>query len=146
RIDHQLGDERPTQCSRQRVTALIQCAGHQRRKNKAIDKEIAGIDRNSIDGSGFESLLLDRFDIFALAQVGGEGDDVVAVFVLDPRHHDRGIEAAGVRKNDFVWHGTSLFMVTRSLWSILLSLNGIGFQRVNDVGGYWVRARPNRLL
>jgi hypothetical protein len=41
-------------------------------------------------------------ELLALAEVGGEGDDLAAVGVLQPLEDDRGVEAAGVGEDDLL--------------------------------------------
>ena len=57
----------------------------------------AGIGSDCVDGAGPEGFLPNAFDVFALAEVRGEGDHVQSVAFADPRDHDAGVEAAGVR-------------------------------------------------
>src|SRR5262249_53231072 len=70
--------------------------------DKIIDEHVAGINGHGIHGSRFEGFLANELDIFALAEVDSKGDDVEVVFLADPRHHDRGVQAAAVGKDDFV--------------------------------------------
>ena len=46
-------------------------------------------------------LLARRLDLLALAQIGGEGDDLGAIFGLQPFEDDRGVQPAGIGENDF---------------------------------------------
>src|SRR5262249_3953755 len=101
-IDHQLGDERPAQGGGQRVLAFVYGAGHEGGEDKIIDEHVAGINGHGIHGSRLEGFLANELDIFALAEVDSKGDDVEVVFLADPRHHDRGVQAAAVGKDDFV--------------------------------------------
>ena len=39
-------------------------------------------------------------ELLALAEVGGEGDHLAAVGILEPLEDDGGVEAAGVREHD----------------------------------------------
>jgi hypothetical protein len=41
-----------------------------------------------------------RLQFLALAQIGGEGDDLAAIFGLQPFQDDRGVEAAGIGEDD----------------------------------------------
>ena len=41
-------------------------------------------------------------NLFALAEISGEGNDLRAVSLLQPFQNDRGVEAAGISEHDFV--------------------------------------------
>ena len=47
-------------------------------------------------------LLARRLDLPALAQIGGEGHDLGAIFGLQPFEDDRGVEPAGIGEDDFL--------------------------------------------
>ena len=102
RVDHELGDERPAQGGGERILAFVEGAGHEGRPDETIDEQVAGVDGDGVHGSGFEGLLADLLDVLALAQIDREGDDVQVVLFADPGHHDRGVESAAVRQNNFV--------------------------------------------
>ncbi len=106
-IDHQLGDERPAQRRGQRIFALVERAGHQGGKDETIDEQIAGIQSHGIHGSGSQRFLADAFDVLALAEIDREGDHIEVVLLADPRHHDAGVESAGIGEDDFIaCHGS----------------------------------------
>jgi len=81
-IDHQLGDQRPAERGGQRILALVDGAGHERGKDEAIDEQVAGIERDRLDGPGFERLLLDPVEVVALAEIDSESDNVHVYFSL----------------------------------------------------------------
>jgi hypothetical protein len=56
-----------------------------------------------------------RFQLFALTQIGGEGDDLAAVFGLQPFQDDRGIKTARIGKDDFLRPGHRPLLQNRSL-------------------------------
>ena len=56
------------------------------------------------------------FEFLALAEIGGEGDDLAAVGGLQPAQDDAGVQAAGVGEHDladrFFGHGSSGLVVS----------------------------------
>jgi hypothetical protein len=54
-------------------------------------------------------LLARRLQFLPLAEVGGEGHHLAAIFRLEPLQDDRGIEAAGIGENDFLGRGHGSF-------------------------------------
>ncbi len=101
-IDHQLGDQRPTQCGGQGIFALVHGAGHKGGPNETIDKQVAGVDRHGVHGAGCHGLLFDLVNILALAQVDSERNDVQVVLFANPGHHHGSIQTATVSQDDLI--------------------------------------------
>src|SRR5271169_5908217 len=58
-----------------------------------------------------------RLELLALAKVGGEGEDIGAIFGLQPFEDDRGVEPARIGEHDafdlwflWAWHGLRRFL------------------------------------
>src|SRR5205823_2725231 len=87
-IDHELSDKWPAQRRGQRILSFINRTRHQSRKYEPVDKHVPGVDGHGIHSTSFESLLTNALDVFALAEIGRERNNVQVVFLADPRHHD----------------------------------------------------------
>ena len=109
-LDEALGDKRPRDGRAQQIEALIErvCAEHREDEiaheflAHVLDVDILFLDAQEL------GLRARGLQLFALAQIGGEGDNLAAIFGLQPFQDDRGIEAAGIGKHDFLgsrhWH------------------------------------------
>src|SRR5205807_1313929 len=75
-IDHELSDKWPAQRRGQRILSFINGTRHQSRKHEPVNKHIPGVDGHRVDGTGFEGFLANALDVFALAKIGREGNNV----------------------------------------------------------------------
>ena len=81
-LDLLLGDQRPRDGGAQQIDALIQRIGAEHGKDIVADEFLAQIlDEDVLRLDAEELSLLARgLDLLALAQIGGEGDDLGAIF------------------------------------------------------------------
>ena len=83
-LDLPLGDQRPGDGGAQQIQPLIQGVGAEHREDEVADEFLAQIlDEDLLDAQHLR-LLARRFQLLALAQVGGEGDDLAAIGGLQP--------------------------------------------------------------
>jgi hypothetical protein len=95
-LDLALGDQRPGDRGAQQIDTLIQGVGAEHREDIVADEFLAQVlDIDFLDAHHL-GLGARRLDLFALAQVGGESDDLAAVIVLQPAQDDRGVEPARI--------------------------------------------------
>lgn len=102
-IDHQFGDKWSAEGGSEGVFTLVKRACHECGENEVVDEEGTGIHGDSVDGACGQGFLLDAVEVADFAQIDGEGDDIKVVFFLDPGHHDGGVQAAGVSKDDLAF-------------------------------------------
>ena len=107
-----LGDQRPCDRGAEKIHAFIERVGAEHRKDIVAHEFLAEVfDEDFLDAKHFR-LGARRLDLFALANIGGEGDDFGVVLVLQPAEDDRGVEPAGIGQHDFfdvfLFHGGSL--------------------------------------
>ena len=122
-----LGDQGAGNRGAQEVFAFVQCIGAEHGEHKVTHKlfaqvfneDVAGLDAH-LDGFGTCWLYF-----LALANVGGEGDHLAVVLVLQPFQDDGGVQTARVGENN--------------------ALGGIGFAGGGPFGGHGVgcvKAKP----
>src|SRR5262249_48976067 len=110
-LDLPLGDERPRDRGAQQILTLIEGVGAEHREDEVAHELLAQVlDEDLLDA---EHLCLParRLELLALAEVGGEGDDLAAVGLLQPLQDDGGVEAARIGEHDLLdaaGHGKSL--------------------------------------
>jgi hypothetical protein len=106
-LDEALGDQRPRDGGAEEVLPLVDGVGAEHRKDEVADELLAQVFDEDVLGLHAEELGLAarRLELFALAEVGGEGDDLAAVFGLEPFEDDRGVEPAGIGEDDLVQRG-----------------------------------------
>ncbi|MCY1294148.1 hypothetical protein D9M70_434310 [compost metagenome] len=95
-----LGNQRACDRGAEQVDAFIDgiCAEH--REDEILDEFLADVlDVDLLDAEHF-GLLARRLELFALAEVSGEGDDFRAEFGLQPLQDNRGVETARIGEND----------------------------------------------
>ncbi len=106
-IDEVLGNQRPRDRGAKKVQPLIDRVGAEHREDEIAHEFLAYVDDMDV-------LFLDPqhqrlgprgFQFFTLAEIGGEGDDLAAVFGLKPFQDDRGVETAGIGQHDFLGRG-----------------------------------------
>ena len=103
-FDQAFGDQRPGDRGAEQVATFIQgvCAKH--RHDEVAHEflaQILDIDFLDAEHLGFGA---GRLQFLALAQIGGEGDHLAVIGLLQPFQNDRGVQAAGIGEDDFV-HG-----------------------------------------
>src|SRR6478752_296642 len=100
-------DQRPRERGYQRVAAFVERARLQYRQHVVGGELLARVDHLDVAGAGGERAGGDRLGVDALADVDQQGDHVGVVLVGQPAQGDRCVEAAGIGKNDGVFHGVS---------------------------------------
>ncbi len=97
-LDLLLGDQRPRDGGAQQIDALIDRIGAEHRKHESrtnssahiLDEDVLRLDAQQ------QRLLAGGFDLLALAEVGGEGHDLGAIFGLQPFEDDRRVQATRI--------------------------------------------------
>ncbi len=102
-LDQSFGDQRTGDRRAEEVLALVDGVGPEHREHEVADELLANVvDEDGLLGDPhLECLLASRLEFFALAEVGGVGDDLAAVGVLEPLQDHRGVEAAGIGQHHF---------------------------------------------
>ena len=102
-LDLLLGDQRPRDRGAEQILPLIDRIGTEHREHIIAHEFLAQIlDKNvfRLDAER-ERLRPRRLQFLALAEIGGEGDDLAAIGRLQPFEDDRGVEPAGIGEHDF---------------------------------------------
>ncbi len=101
-LDLLLGDQRPRDRGAEQIKPFVLRIGAEHREDIVADEFLAQIlDENMLGLDTEQQRLLPRgLKLFALAEIGGEGDDLAAIGRLQPFEDDRGIEAAGIGEDD----------------------------------------------
>ena len=101
-LDQPLGDQRPRDRGAEQIDALIERIGAEHRKDEIADEFLAQIlDVDLLDAEHL-GLLARRLELLALAEIGGEGHDLGAIFGLQPFQDDRGVEPARIGEHDLL--------------------------------------------
>ncbi len=103
-LDLLLGDQGPGDGGAEQIDALVQRVGPEHGEDvvaheflaQVLDEDILGLDAQGL------GLLAGRLDLLALAQIGGEGHHLGAIFGLQPFEDDRSIQAARIGKDHFL--------------------------------------------
>ena len=108
-LDLALGDQRARDRGAEEIDAFIERVRAEHREDIVAHEFLAQIlDEDLADPQHF-GLGACRLDFLALADIGGEGDDLRVVAVLQPAQDDRGVEPAGIGQHDFfdvfMFHG-----------------------------------------
>jgi hypothetical protein len=85
--------------------ALVDRVGAEHREHEVADEFLAHIldeDVLRFDAQQF-GFLAGRIKLLALSEIGGEGHHLAAVLDFEPFQDDRGVETAGIGKDDFLW-------------------------------------------
>ncbi len=108
-LDLALRDQRPGDRGAEQVDPLVERVGAEHRHHEVLHEDLAQVLDEDVLRLDAEHLGLAarRLQLLALAEVGGEGDDLRRVLVLQPLQDDRGVEPAGVGKDDLL-DGTGL--------------------------------------
>ncbi len=102
-VDQALGDQRARDGGAEQVFAFIDGVGAEHREHEIAHEFFAQVvDENVLRlDAELQRLLACGLQLFALAQVGGEGHHFALVGVLQPLQDDRGVESAGVGEDGF---------------------------------------------
>ena len=108
-FDLALGNQWPRDRGAKKVHAFIKRVGTEHREYIVAYKFFAQIlDEDLLDAEhfGFRAC---RFNLFTLADIGGEGDNFGVILILQPAQNNRGIEPARIGEDDFfdviLFHG-----------------------------------------
>ena len=108
-FDLAFGNQWPCDRGAKKIHALIERVGAEHREDIVAHKFFAQIfDENLLDAQHL-SFRARRFNLFTLADIGGEGYNFGIVLILQPAQNDRGVEPARIGENDFfdviLFHG-----------------------------------------
>ena len=103
-LDLLLGDQRPRDRGAEQILPLVQRVGAEHREHvvaheflaQVLDEDVLRLDAEQ------QRLLARRLELLALAEIGGEGDDLAAIGGLQPFQDDRGVEPARIGEHDFL--------------------------------------------
>ena len=103
-LDLLLGDQRPRDRGAEQILALIERVGAEHRKHvvaheflaQILDEDVLRLDAEQ------HRLLARRLELLALAEIGGEGDDLAAIGRLQPFQDDRRVEPARIGEHDLL--------------------------------------------
>jgi hypothetical protein len=98
--DQLVGDEGAPQRRGQEIAALVAGVGLQGRQDEVLHEAFAQVADMGCAGPGLQGVVAQGPQVLPVAQVGGEGDDLVALLLDQPRNGKRGVEAAGVGEED----------------------------------------------
>ena len=101
-LDQPLGDKGARDRRAEQILSLVLRVGAKHRKHVVADELLAQVldeDVLGLDAEQFR-LLARGLQLLALAEVGGEGDDLGAVFGFKPLEDDRGVQPARIGEND----------------------------------------------
>ena len=84
----------------QKVLALVHRVGFYRREYAVADKLFGKVLDEYLLRAALDRFFVERGEFLALTDVGGDGDHVAVVVILEPRYDYRGIETARVGEND----------------------------------------------
>ena len=111
-LDLALGNQRARNRRAQKIHAFIKRVGAEHREDVVSHEFLAEVfDEDLLDAQHL-CLGARRFHLFALADIGGEGDNFGTIAVLQPAQDDRCVEPAGIGKHDLfdliLFHGGCL--------------------------------------
>ena len=98
-LDLPPGDERPRDGGAEQVDALVDGVGPEHGEDVVAHEGLAQVLDADVAHAERLGLGTRRLQLLALADVGGEGDDLAAVGLLQPAQDDRGVEPAGIGKH-----------------------------------------------
>ena len=101
-LDQPLGDQRARDRGAEQILALVLRVGAKHREDVVAHEFLAQVFDEDVLGLDAEQLRLAprRLQFVALAEIGGESDDLAAIGGLQPLEDDRGVEAAGIGEHD----------------------------------------------
>ncbi len=103
-LDLALGDQRPGDRGAEQVLALVERVGAEHREDEVLHEllaHIVDVDIFRLDAQHL-GLCTRRTELFALAEIGGEGHDLAAIGRLQPLQDDGGVEPAGIGQDDLL--------------------------------------------
>ena len=110
-LDLALCDQRARDRGAEEIDAFIERVRAEHREDIVTNEFLAEVLDEDLADAQHLGLGACRFDFLTLADIGGEGDDLRVVAVLEPAQDDRGVEPAGIGKHDFfdvfLFHGVS---------------------------------------
>ena len=101
-LDLPLRDQGAGDAGAQQVLAFVQRVGAEHRKHEVADERLAQVVHEDFLDAEHLRLPAGRFQLLALAQVGGEGHDLAPVVCLQPAQDHAGVQPAGVGEHDFL--------------------------------------------
>ena len=102
-VHQSLGNEGPGNGSAEQVAAFVDgCATHHG-KDKIFGHLFAQVNHIGFGSAGFKCLFFHAGEIFRLAQIGGDGNDLAFVGLNKPFQDNRCIKPAGVGENNFFY-------------------------------------------
>ena len=111
-LDLLLGDQRARDRGAEQILPFVHRVGPEHREHvvaheflaQVLDEDVVRLDAEQ------QRLLPRRLELLTLAEIGGEGDDLAAVGLLQPFQNDRRVEAARIGEHDFlhVFFGSGL--------------------------------------
>ena len=105
-LDLALRDQRAGDRGAEQILALIERVGAEHREDEVLHEGLAQIlDEDLLDAEHLR-LFAGGFQLLALAEIGGEGDDLAGIGVLQPAEDDGGVEPAGIGEDDFFDFGS----------------------------------------
>ena len=103
-LDLALGDQRARDRGAKQIQALIERVRAHHREDEVLDELLAQIVDEDVLGlhAGHLGLLARRLELLALAEVGGEGDHLALIFLLEPFQDHARVQAARIGEHDAV--------------------------------------------
>ncbi len=99
-LHQELRDERPSQRGRQRIRALIDGVGLERRPAEVFDESTSRIDHVRAAGARADRAISDAIPQRTATDINGERHDLDSERLSQPRHRDRCVQTARVGEND----------------------------------------------
>ena len=104
-LDQPLGNQRARDGRSQQIQTFVQCVRPKHRKHEIADEfftHVLDVDRGRAHHLG---LLAGGFQFLALTKIGGKGDDLAAIFGLQPFQDDGCVQTARIGEDDFLGGG-----------------------------------------
>ena len=134
-LNKAFGDQRPRDGGAQQIEPFIDRIGAEHWEDEVAHElfaDVFDIDRGCAHHLGFGT---GGFQLFPLAQIGGEGHNLATIFGLQPFQDDGGIKTTGIGEHNFLWRGHEIPFLNwaRGSWFC-------GFGQDRRVDGAGVRA------
>ena len=101
-FDQSLGNQRPGNRRAEQINAFINGIGAEHGEHEVPHELLAQVlDADILDAEHF-GLLARRLQLFALAQIGGEGHHLAIIRLLQPFQDDRGVQPARIGQHDLL--------------------------------------------
>ena len=101
-FDLALGDQRPGDRGAKQVQPFIKGVGAEHREDEVAHEFLAQIVDEDFLHPHHLGLLSGRLQLFALAEIGGEGHHLAIIGILQPAQDHRSIQAAGIGQYDLL--------------------------------------------